>query len=133
MSMTNYLEKKLLDHVFANVPYTRPATLYLGAFTVAPADDGTGGTELTVGANGYARVAINSWNPAVLGNPTLADNAALVQFPVCTGSPWGTIVALGIFDASTGGNLLDFGAINKSIAVDDVLEVPAGAYDITLD
>ena len=50
---TDYLEDKVLDHVFGGTAYTAPSTLYVALFTVSPGDDGTGGTEVSGGA--YAR------------------------------------------------------------------------------
>ena len=51
---TDFLEDKILNHVFRNVAYTAPATVYVGLFTTATTDAG-GGTEVTGG--GYARQA----------------------------------------------------------------------------
>ena len=41
---SDYLEDKVLDHVFGGSAYTAPGTLYVGLFTAAPSDTG-GGTE----------------------------------------------------------------------------------------
>jgi len=41
-SFTDYLEDKILKHVFTNVAYTSPTTVYVGLFTVAPTDVGGG-------------------------------------------------------------------------------------------
>lgn len=54
-SFSDYLENKVLDHVYRNVAYTAPTGTYLALYTVAPTDAG-GGTEVTGG--GYARQAI---------------------------------------------------------------------------
>ncbi len=43
---SDYLEDKVLDHVFGGNAYTAPATLYVALYTVAPTDTG-GGTEVT--------------------------------------------------------------------------------------
>jgi len=61
MSFSDYLETKVLDHVFAGVAYTAPGTHYVALFTAAPSDSG-GGTEVSGGA--YARQTIafhNVW------------------------------------------------------------------------
>lgn len=108
----DYLEKKLLDLVFSSAAYSIPATLYCGLYTVTPNDDGTGGTEVTGGS--YARVSItnNATNfPAASGgNPSIKSNGVSLTFPVATGS-WGTVVGVGIFDASTSGNLLAWNSL----------------------
>ena len=46
---TDYLEDKVLDHVFGGSAYTAPTTLYVGLFTAAPSDTG-GGTECSGGS-----------------------------------------------------------------------------------
>jgi len=95
---TDYLEDALLKHVFTNTAYTSPTTVYAALFTVAPSDTG-GGTEVSGGA--YAR---QSMAFSVSGTGTLATNSAAVEYPTAT-ADYGTVVAVGIFDASTSGNL----------------------------
>ena len=126
-SFTDYLEDKVLKHVFTNTAYTSPTTVYVGLFTVAPSDTG-GGTE--VSGNGYAR---KSAAFTVSGTGTLATNSSAIDFDAATGT-WGTIVAIAIFDALTTGNMLAFADLttSKSIASGDVLRIPAGDLDITL-
>ena len=125
MSFSDYLENKVLDHVFGGTSYTAPATLYLALYTVAPTDTG-GGTEVSGGS--YAR---QSCAFTVSGN--LATNTSAVEFTAATAS-WGTVVAVGVMDASTSGNLLAYGNLtsSKTIGTGDVLRVPAGDLDITL-
>lgn len=124
-SFSDYLENKVLDHVFGGSAYTAPATLYLALYTVAPTDAG-GGTEVSGGS--YARQTCAF---TVSGN--LASNTTAVEWPVATGT-WGTVVAVGVFDAATSGNLLAYGNLtsSKSIASGDVFRIPAGDLDITL-
>jgi hypothetical protein len=126
-SFTDYLEDKVLKHVFTNVAYTSPTTVYVGLFTVAPTDTG-GGTE--VSGSGYAR---KSAAFTVSGTATLATNSAAIEFDAATGS-WGTIVAIAVFDALTTGNMLAFADLttSKTIATGDVLRIPTGDLDITL-
>jgi hypothetical protein len=126
-SFTDYLEDKILKHVFTNVSYTSPTTVYVGLFTVAPTDVG-GGTEIT--GMGYAR---KSAAFTVSGTGTLATNSAAVEFDAATGT-WGTIVAIAIFDALTTGNMLAFADLttSKTIATGDILRIPTGDLDITL-
>lgn len=123
---SNFLETEILDHVFGGNAYTAPATLYLGLYTATPSDTG-GGTEVSGGA--YAR---QSSAFTVTGDT--ASNTAAVEFPTATAS-WGTITQIGVFDASTAGNLLAYAdlTVAKTIESGDVLRVPAGDLDITLD
>ena len=126
-SFTDYLEDKILNHVFTNTAYTSPTTVYVGLFTVAPTDTG-GGTE--VSGSGYAR---KSATFTVSGTSTLATNSAAIEFDAATGS-WGTIVAIAVFDALTTGNMLAFADLttSKAISSGDVLRIPTGDLDITL-
>lgn len=130
-SFADYLENELLDHVFGGADYSRPATLYFAAFTTAPTDAG-GGTEVSGG--NYARQAVtnNSTNfpAASSGSKTNAND---IEFAEATGS-WGTVVAVGIFDAASSGNLLawdDFTGV--AISSGDTLRIKAGDLTITLD
>ena len=126
MSFTNFLETEILDHVFAGAAYSAPGTHYLGLFTSAPGETG-GGTELSGSA--YVRKAVAF---TTSGNTT--SNNAAVEFPTATGS-WGTVTHVGVFDASTSGNLMAYATLSssKAIATGDVFRVPSGDLDITLD
>jgi hypothetical protein len=126
MSFSNYLETKVLDHVFGGTAYTAPSTLYLALYTADPSDTG-GGTEVSGG--GYARQTVAF---TTSGNTT--SNTAAVEYPTATAS-YGTVVAVGVFDASTGGNLLAYAGLTTDKAIDtgDVFRVPAGDLDISLD
>lgn len=126
MSFSDFLETEILDHVFGGNAYSAPATLYLALFTAAPDDTG-GGTEVS-GTN-YVRKTI-----AFTVSGDTASNSAAVEFDTA-GDDWGTITHVGIYDASTAGNLLDWAALSasKAIATGDVFRIPSGDYDITLD
>jgi hypothetical protein len=132
---SDFLEKKILDTYFNGSTYAKPATLYAGAFTVAPSDTG-GGTECPAATNGYARVAANSWGAASGTTPTTTTNSADITFPQDTTADWGTIVAIGIFDQlASGGNLLAWATLgtSKLIQVGDILTIPTGSASIQLD
>jgi hypothetical protein len=127
--LTNYAEDLVLDWLFTTGSATRPTVWYVGLFTVAPGEGG-GGTEVSGGS--YARTSATF---TVSGTaPTTASNSAAVEFPEASAS-WGTVVAAGIFDASTSGNLIAFANLttSKSIDTGDVLRFNIGEIDITLD
>lgn len=128
MSFSNYLETEILDHVFGGNAYTAPTTLYLALFTSNPAEDGSG-TEVSTAGTAYARQTVTF---TVSGNT--ATTTAAVEFPTATAS-FGTVSHVGVYDASTAGNLLGYAALTTAKAIDtgDVLRVPAGDLDITLD
>lgn len=125
---SDYLEDKVLDHVFGGNAFTAPSTLYVALYTVAPSDTG-GGTEVSGGA--YARQTATF---TVSGtNPTTASNTAAIEYPTATAN-YGTVVAVGVLDASSGGNLLAYSTLDSSKVVSsgDVFRFNAGDLDITL-
>jgi hypothetical protein len=124
---TNYLENKLLDHVLNNASFTSPTTVYVGLFTAAPTDT-TSGTEVTGGS--YARQVLS----VSTSSEGVVTSDADVNFPQATGN-WGTIVALGIHDADTSGNLLMYTDLttSKTIETGDILKVSSGSLTVTLD
>ena len=131
-SFSNYLENALLNQIFRGTAYSFPGTLYVGLYTVAPSDAG-GGTE--VSGNSYARVSVTAnttnWAESTAG---ATSNSSAITFPQATGN-WGTVVALGIFDASTSGNLLAWADLttSKLIGNGDTPSFASGDLDVTLD
>jgi len=124
---TNYLENKLLDHVLNNTSFTSPTTVYVGLFTAAPTDT-TSGTEVSGGS--YARQVLS----VTTASSGVVTSDADVSFPQATGN-WGTIVALGIHDALSSGNLLMYTDLttSKTIETGDILKVSSGSLTVTLD
>ena len=123
-NLTNYLENKLLDHFLGTTTYTKP-TVYVGLFTVIPTDAG-GGTEVTGGS--YARQAA-AFDAAASG---ATQNTSNIDFTVM---PAATTVAIALFDASTSGNMLVYGALttNKVTDAGDTLRIATGDLDISID
>jgi hypothetical protein len=126
MAFTDYLENKLLAHTFSNTAYTSPSTVYVALYTTAPTDSTTG-TEVSGGA--YARQSASFTTTA-----SATTNAAAIEYPTATAN-YGTVVAVAVLDASSGGNMLAFAALdtNKTISTGDVFRIPAGDLDITLN
>lgn len=130
-SFSDYLEDALLDHVFGSADYTPPLVLYVALFTAAPTDAG-GGTEVSGGAYARAIVTNNTTNfPAASGGSK--SNGIEIAFPQAT-ALWGDVVAVGIFDASTGGNMLAWADItSQTVPANATLRIASGALTITLD
>lgn len=131
-SKSDYLENKILDHILGGPDYARPATIYIALFTVAPTDAG-GGTEIAGGS--YARKAVTNdatnW-PAASGGAK--SNGLAITFVKATAN-WGTVVAFAIFDAITGGNMMQWGAISPSKPIEtyDTPVFDPGELDVTED
>lgn len=130
-SMSDYLENKLVDHVFRASAFTAPVILYIGLATAA-CSDSAAGTEVTGGS--YARVAVTSgtaaWN-GTHGNVTgvssgtngTISNAAAVTFPVPTAN-WGVVTHFIIADAATGENVIVCQALTTSKTINSADAVP---------
>ena len=128
MSLTVTFEQHVLNKVFRNINFTSPAALYVALYTTAPTDSG-GGQEVNTG--GYARQAVTFGAPTG-GSPSQIANDAQVQFPEAT-ADWSTIVAAGLFTASTGGNLVCWGNLTtpKTINTGDQAVFNVGSIVIT--
>lgn len=126
MSASDYLENAILNHILGSSAYTQPSRFL--ALSTATLQDDNSGTELS--GNGYSRKSI-SFGTASSGSIT---NSGAVEFDTATGDQ-GTISHFGIYDASSGGNLLFHGAFSasKNISTGDVLKVSASALTISLD
>jgi hypothetical protein len=125
-AFSDYAEDAVLDHVLGTAALTSPAAVYLALFITDPTDAGSG-TEVSTG--GYARQAI-TFNAAVGG---VATSDADVSF-TASGSAYGTVTHIGIYDAVSGGNLLVHTQLSASRLVSDgdTLTFSAGNVAFTL-
>jgi hypothetical protein len=136
-ALSDYLEVELIKHVFRTGSFTKPTVLAVALFTATPSDAG-GGTEVA-GGLGYARVdrppLDANWD-AVGGAGTdgHTSNTAAITFGAPT-SNWGQVTHFAIFDNTTGGNLLFWGALTTPKTVNNGDPAPVfaiGALDVTL-
>lgn len=128
MSFSNTYETHVLNYVFTTTSVTRPTAWYLALFTTNPAEDASG-SEVSASGTAYAR---QSATFTVSGNT--ASNSAAIEFPTATAS-YGTVTHVGVYTASSGGDLIAYAALSTSKAIDtgDVFRVPSGDLDVTLD
>ena len=133
---SDYLENKVIDHLFRTGTFAKPAGLYIALFTAAPSDLG-GGTEVVGG--GYARVNLapldTNWKAtqggtsgASTGTGGVTSNAVAITFPAPS-APWGTVTHFGIFDAASGGNLLIHDALTAPRTILSGDPAPSFAVD----
>ena len=142
-AFSDYLENKLIDHLFRGQTFSPPANLFFALFTAAPSDSG-GGTEVSGGS--YARVSVArslanfagtqgaGTTQASSGTGGVSSNNAPITFPSPTGT-WGTVTHFGVFDASSSGNLLIHGVLTAAKTInngDAAPVVPAGSFQLTL-
>jgi len=125
-SFTNYMENAILNHIFGGPTYTPPAGIHLALFTVAPSDSG-GGQEVTTG--GYTRKSL-TFDTVTDGS---VSNSNLITY-LASGGDFGTVVATGLYDAASGGNLLMWTPITPAtINEDDTLSFVVGSITASLD
>lgn len=131
MSKSNATETDVLNEFFNAValPWNAITDLYVALHT---ADPGEAGNQTTNEATytSYARVAVArtgvGWT--VAGNT--AENAALFQFPQCTGGT-NTITHVSIGTLASGaGQILYSGALNSSLAVANLIQPQFAAGDL---
>lgn len=142
--ITDYLENKIIDWLFRAQTFTPPATLHVSLHTAA-CSDSSNGTEVSGGS--YARVAVTSslanWagtqssgsTTASSGTGGTTSNNNAITFPSPTAN-WGVITHFGVFDASSGGNLLLCQALTTSKTVNNGDAAPsfaAGALTFRID
>jgi len=125
-AMSDYLENKFLDHFLGTTSTSAPAAVYVSLHTADPTDAGTGAE---ISGNGYARQSM-AFSAASSGT---ASNSGSVEFPAASGGNWGTITHIGIWDASTAGNLLFHAALTASKVINegDIFKIAASGVDIT--
>lgn len=142
-AMTDYLENKIIDWLFRGQTFTPPAGLHMGLLTAAPSDSAAG-TE--VSGNNYARVnlapSLTNWagtqaaasTTASTGTSGTTSNNSAINFPTPSGT-WGTVTHFAIYDASTAGNMLFYGALttSKTINSGDTVSFAAAALTVQID
>lgn len=143
VSMSDYLENKLTDHVFRGTPYTAPATIFIALFTTA-CTDAAPGTEVTGGsyARGSLATGLTTWAGTQSAGSTIAstgtggttsNNSAIVFVTPTAG--WGTVTHIGMMDALTVGNMLICTAltVSKTINIGDAVSFPAASLTNQID
>lgn len=127
-ALSDHAEALLLNWLMTTGSATRPTSWYVALYTAAPSDSG-GGTE--VSGNGYSRQSVTFGAASSPGGTTSNTNA--VSFTAAGGN-FGTVTHIGIFDNSSGGNLLWHGSMTASKTVNDgdTLEFSIGNIDLTI-
>jgi hypothetical protein len=144
--LTDYERNRIIDFRYRAQSYTPPATYYVGILSAAtPA----GGTEVTGG--GLARAAISkslaAWSgtqaegstTASSGSTGLTSNNVRLQL-AATLSAEKTAAYVGIWDASSSGNLLEFypltdtdgNGISRTWLIGDEVAIEIGDLEITV-
>lgn len=152
-SKTDYFENKLTDVLWrgqsltigaATLSWSSAPTFYIGLLTTAPTDS-TAGVEVTGG--GYARKPITAALANFAGTQAAASttassgtggttsNNAAITFDTMPDTTTTTVKAFGIYDAVSGGNLLEYASFGSAVAASAgaTMSFAAGALTIQED
>ena len=128
-AFSNYLENEILDWVNGGAFPSQPSASWIQLFNGSPDETGTGGTGL------YTRVAVaaGGWTTTTGATATITNTNAIVM----NASAATTAFAdnFGVFDNSTSGNLLFYGAlaVAKTVSVGDEIRFNASSLTIRID
>jgi hypothetical protein len=138
MGMSDFMENLVRMHLLRTGTWAKPTVLAIALHTADPGDTTVGAAATEVAnANAYARVLRNpldaNWTAASLTDG-LSDNAAIVTFPTPTGSGWGLISHVSLWDNATygAGNVWISGplVIPMTALAGDPIVFPIGALDL---
>jgi hypothetical protein len=133
--MANSMAKHLADDVlnwFKGTTFpAAPANTYVALLTTNPTkNDGTGLVECADGAYARQTVASTAWSAISLNADNIHDqisNSNAITFPAVSGSAY-TVVGLAVYDASTAGNLLAYGAVtSQAVATGNQYQIAIGS------
>lgn len=122
-SKTNYLENLVLLATTGGTNLTAPTNHYVALFTALTTANGeqyTSGspTGTEVSGNGYARQSVTFGTVSLMvGTGSQVANTNTITFAVATPAGYGNVVAIGIFDAPTGGNLLYYQILGTAVPI----------------
>ncbi len=102
MPTSNYAGNLILDRILSLGALTPPATWYVALYTAAPTPS-TGGTEVVGGS--YARVALTNNLANFPAAAAKAKSNGIAATFVQATALWGSVVAVGLCDALTVGNI----------------------------
>lgn len=142
-ALSDHLEESILEHIFKDVTYAKPATIYVGLFTSAPGEVDAPASECDY--TGYARVdaaagaAIGTGWSSVSNNDTgtgkKITNAKEITFGANQDETAQTVTHVGIFDTLTSGHMLFWSPLSSSKTLNqgDVLSFSIGSIKVVLD
>lgn len=124
MSLSNFLEDKLVDSAVNGTPYTGPTTVYAKAHIGDPGEAGT--------SNAAAHTTRASFTFGASSGGVATSDSDMAWTSWASGE---TVTHLSFWDASTAGNCLGSGALtaSKVMQTGDNLTVPTGSQTFAID
>lgn len=113
--LINSTESAVINHLLGKSQWSFDSSIYAALFTAAPADDGSGGTEVSAG--GYARQQITG-DMSSSSSGSNSSNQSIIRFGPAT-EDWGTIVGVGIYTDSSGGTLRAYSGLDANVTIND--------------
>ena len=131
MSIANYGENLILDWFLTAAAVTRPAAWYVALHSADPTEDGTVGEQTAVADANYIRQAVTIG--AAASGQSLSTTA--VSYTPDAAAADFTVSYLSIWDASTAGNCLMYGAMQVSRTINNAnpLSIAIGDLVAALD
>ena len=150
---SNYLENEILDHILGDNArtFTSPSALYVGLFASGGNDSALAaalesGTNSTSGTGNWGYYEINNGSYArqtidfAAASSGSVASSTTATFPQATanydsaGGTGNTITHIAILDASTGNNVLFYGALGttKTVTNGDTFQINSGSLTISL-
>jgi hypothetical protein len=116
--VSQYGMQHLIDHLNGKTPFTMPATVAMGLWTVAPTSTSTGALAGEAAYTGYARQTLvgTVFGAASPATPSVSLNASTITFGNCTGST-STLLGFELCDSATvaAGNALWYGTLPSTV------------------
>lgn len=136
---SNYTEANIVETTLRGAAFPVPAGVYVALFTADPTDANVTANEVQLAAwPAYVRKDAADGASISTGWTAPADgvssNAKVITFPANNGASSVTVTHIGLYDASTGGNLLYHAPLvsSKTLLVGDVLSFGIGSITVTI-
>lgn len=141
--LSDYLEPKLLDHIFNRTEFTRPSNLYIGisssaftesdnGITAAAKEPGYDSSTPSYFGDSYSRQKIDNNTKYNSGTGNIKNNSG-IDFSEAGGSGWGSIQYWAIFDGNTStANMLMHGSFTSAVTVSAGSQFRIGSGDLEI-
>ena len=133
--LSDYAEAAIINSLLRGTNFTAPtvSALRVALFSADPTDAGKL-NEIAIGTWYVRQAAGTVTAPAPSGTTQQSSNVSAITFPSVTGAAV-TVTHIGIFDATTAGNMLFSAAMtsSKTLQVGDVLSFAPGTIVTSLD
>jgi hypothetical protein len=130
----------LMQYFGGKASLTQPSAWWVSLHTANPGDATAGASEVSTSGTAYARQQVlnignagaGRWVDATSASPTVLTNNAIIAYTAATGAGFGTVTHFGVWDASTAGNMIAYGALTGSVAVGVGVTASFAASALTL-